>query len=204
MEFSLARTVRIVALLLLALAATQIIYTGLYLSKLAVPRQLLWGLEGVLFVFLAAFAGAARVQDRASALGWSAIGFSAALNVVQVGVGLTMFGPFREAAGSHEGLGLLAGAVVAFSFFVYNAAKVLLGLAALSFGLQRIRDGAVLLGRSAVAIGLLAVMANAAVMTMGRGSFIPSPLAGASGVLATVLLALCLWHRDRPVEPNPD
>lgn len=201
MEFTFSRSVRIVAIVLLLLAATQAIYTGLYVAKLAVPRQLLWGLEGLLFVVLVAFAGAAFVQDRRMALGWSAIAFSAALNVVQVGVGLTMFVPFREAAQSVEALAPVAGAVVTFSFFVYNAAKILLGLAALSFGLWRVQDGAKLLGRSAVAVGVIAIIANAAVLAMGRGSIIPSPVAGASGVLATMLLALCLWGRHSPEEP---
>lgn len=203
MDFSFSRSVRIVALVLLLLAATQALYTGLYVAELTVPRQALWGVEGLLFVTLAAFAGAAMVQDRRMALGWSAIAFSAVLNVVQVGVGLTLFGPFREVAHSVEALAPVAGAVVAFSFFVYNAAKILLGLAALSFGRWRLQEGARLLGRSAVAVGLIAVVANAAVMVMGRGSLIPSPVAGASGVLATVLLALCLWSHTRPTEPKP-
>lgn len=197
MDISFQRTVQVVAILLLALAATQTIYTGLYIAELDVPRQALWGLEGVLFTLLAAFAGAGMVEDRRMALGWSAIAFGAALNVVQVGVGLTLFGPFREAANSVEALAPVAGAVVAFSFFVYNAAKILLGIAALSFGLARLRDGATLLGRSAVAVGVIAIIANAAVLAMGRGSIIPSPVAGASGVVAGVLLALCLWGRTR-------
>ena len=198
MDISFQRTVQVVAILLLALAATQTIYTGLYIAELDVPRQALWGLEGVLFTLLAAFAGAGMVEDRRMALGWSAIAFGAALNVVQVGVGLTLFGPFREAANSVEALAPVAGAVVAFSFFVYNAAKILIGIAALSFGLARLRDGATLLGRGAIAVGVIAIIANAAVLAMGRGSIIPSPVAGASGVIATVLLALCLWGRSRP------
>lgn len=197
MDISFQRTVQVVAILLLALAATQTIYTGLYIAELNVPRQALWGLEGVLFTLLAAFAGVGMVEDRRMALGWSAIAFGAALNVVQVGVGLTLFGPFREAANSVEALAPVAGAVVAFSFFVYNAAKILLGIAALSFGLARLRDGATLLGRSAIAVGVIAIIANAAVLAMGRGSIIPSPVAGASGVVAGVLLALCLWSRPR-------
>ena len=204
MEFSFNRSVRIVAVVLLLLAVTQALYTGLYIAEMAVPRRALWGLEGLLFVTLAALAGAAMVQDPRGALGWSAIAFSAALNVVQVGVGLTLFGPFREAAQSVEALAPVAGAVVAFSFFVYNAAKLLLGLAALSFGLSQLREGARLLGRCAVAIGLIAVIANAAVMVMGRDSIVPSQLAGASGVLATVLLALCLCSHTRPAEPTPN
>ena len=174
---------------------TQAVYTGLYLAKAAVPRQLLWGLEGLLFVILAAFAGAALVEVKRFAVGWSAITASAVLNVVQVGVGLTMFGPFREAAQGAEAVAPAAGAVVAFSFFVYNAAKILLGFAAVIFGLAQSRAGggvAKALGTLTVLVGAVAMVSNAVVMALGRGAFIPSPVAGASGVLATLLLALCL------------
>lgn len=197
MEFTHSRTVHIVAILLLALAATQALYTGLYLAEVTVPRLALWGTEGLLFTLLAAFAGAALVGARQFAVAWSAIAASAVLNVVQVGVGLTMFGPFRAASENAEALAPAAGAVVAFSFFVYNAAKILLGLAALIFGVARIKAGAKLLGGATAAVGLVAILANWAVMALGRDSIIPSPLAGGSGVIATVLLALCLWSALR-------
>lgn len=80
MEFTLKRTAQITAYLLLLLAVTQAIYTGLYMGGLNIPRQLLWGLEGVLFTILAAFAGAALVQAKNYHVGWSAIAFSAVLN----------------------------------------------------------------------------------------------------------------------------
>ena len=192
MEFTLQRTVKTAAWLLLVLAITQIIYTGLYAAKLDVPRQFLWGLEGVLFTVLAAFAGAALVQVKNYHVGWSAIAFSSVLNIVQVGVGLTMFGAFREAAGLVEGLKPAAGGVVAFSFMVYNAAKILLGFAAIIFGRAKMASGAKLLGGLTAVAGLIAVVANAAMILLGRGGFMPSPVAGGSGVVATLLLALCL------------
>ncbi|MEL7298211.1 MAG: thiamine biosynthesis protein ThiC, partial [Pseudomonadota bacterium] len=111
MDFTIKQTVQVVAGLLIALALTQAVYTALYIAKADVPRQLLWGLEGVLFVFLAAFAGAALVESKRLAVAWSAIACSAVLNVVQVGVGLTMFGPFREVAQGVEALAPAAGAV---------------------------------------------------------------------------------------------
>lgn len=193
MEFTFERTVKTVAILLIALVVTQAVYTGLYLAEMNPPRTALWGLEGLLFTILAAFAGAAMVQAGQYIVGWSAIAFSAVLNVVQVGVGLTMFGPFRAAAENVEALAPAAAAVVAFSFFVYNAAKILLGLAALIFGVARMNTGAKLLGGSAATAGVVAMAANTGVMALGRDSFIPSPLAGGSGVIATVLLAVCLW-----------
>jgi hypothetical protein len=192
MEFTFTRTTKIVAAVLLASAATQIIYTALYLSGADVPRQFLWGLEGFLFTVLAAFAGSAMLQAKWAHLGWAAIGFAALLNVVQVGVGLTLFGPFFEAAGTVEGLEPVAGAIVAYSFMVYNAAKVLLALAAVVFGLLLKGAGAKALGGLTALVGVVAFVANALSLGMGRDFLGEIPLAGGSGVLATILLAVCL------------
>ncbi|MCK0127431.1 thiamine biosynthesis protein ThiC [Erythrobacter sp. F6033] len=192
MDFTFKRTAHIVAALLIIAAVTQAIYTALYIAEADVPRQLLWGLEGFLFVVLAAFAGSAMVQAKSQHLGWAAIAFAAVLNVVQVGVGLTMFGPFFEAAGEVEALAPAASAVVAFSFMVYNAAKVLLALAAIVFGLAKLNDGAKALGGLTALVGAVAFVTNALSMALGREFSGELPLAGGSGVLATVLLALCL------------
>lgn len=192
MEFTFKRTVQVIALLLVMAAVTQAIYTALYIAEADVPRQLLWGLEGLIFVVLAAFAGSALVETNRYSLGFSAIAVSATLNVVQVGVGLTMFGPFRDAAGGLEALAPAAGAVVAFSFMVYNAAKILLGLAALVFGMAKINRGGKALGGLTAVVGVIAMVVNALSMGAGREVFGELPLAGSSGVLATLLLALCL------------
>jgi len=196
MEFTLKRTAQLIAGLLLLAALSQAVYTALYLAEANVPRQLLWGTEGLLFVLLAAFAGSALAQAGRLHLAWSAIMAAAVLNVVQVGVGLTLFGPFFEAAGEAEALAPAAAAVVAFSFMVYNAAKVLLALAAIVFGADRLVAGSRLLGGASVAVGVIALVSNAASMAAGRDVFGELPLAGGSGVLATVLLAVCLLKLD--------
>ena len=212
MELTVKRTVQITAGMLLALAVTQALFTALYLAQVDIPRQLflgleptalLWGLEGLLFTTLAAFAGAAMVQAKNYHLGWSAIAFSSVLNVVQVSVGLTMFGPFREAAGEVEALAPAAGAVVAFSFMTYYAAKLLLGFAALIFGMAKMNAGAKALGGLTALVGVVAMSANAILIVFGRDSFLPSPVAGASGVVATLLLALCLMSMVRDAKENP-
>ena len=128
MEFTLKRNAQVVAYLLLVLVVTQAVFTALFNAGIAGPRPYIWGLEGVLFTFLAAFAGAALVQAKNYHLGWSAIAFSAVLNVVQVRIGLKLFGPFGGVAQQLEGAGPLIGAVLALSFMIYNAAKILLGL----------------------------------------------------------------------------
>ncbi|MEL6861433.1 MAG: thiamine biosynthesis protein ThiC [Pseudomonadota bacterium] len=192
MDLSHRTTVKTVAVFLLLAAISQPVYTALYLGAPEVDRQFLWGLEGLLFVLLAAFAGSALVMAKRYTLGFSAIAFSAVLNVVQVGVGLTQFTPFREAAAANPDLGGVAFSVVAFSFFGYNAAKILLGLAAIVFGMAKLKDGGKLLGGLTVLVGAIAFVANTLVMMFGLQGFLPSPVAGGSGVVATLLLALCL------------
>ncbi len=193
MDLSHSRTVKILAILLLLAAVTQPIYTALYLGAPEVDRQFLWGFEGLLFVVTAAFAGSALVMAKRYTLGFSAIAFAAVLNVVQVGVGLTQFGPFREAAAANPELGGVAFAVVAYSFFGYNAAKILLGLAALEFGMAKMKAGGKALGGLTALVGAVAFVANTLVMMFGLNGFVPSPIAGGSGALATLLLALCLF-----------
>ncbi|MEO1222517.1 MAG: thiamine biosynthesis protein ThiC, partial [Pseudomonadota bacterium] len=98
MEITFDRTVRFIAVLLLLAAASQALYTALYALAPEVDRSPIWSFEALLFTLLAALAGSALVQAKSLTLGWSAIAMAAVLNVVQVGVGLTQFGPFREVA----------------------------------------------------------------------------------------------------------
>lgn len=193
MDLSQKGTVKIIAILLLLAAISQPIYTVLYLQAPDFDRQFIWGIEGLIFVVLAAFAGSALVMAKRYTLGFSAIAFSAVLNVIQVGVGLTQFGPFGAAAELNSDLSGLSFSVLAFSFFGYNAAKILLGLAAIVFGMGKIGEGGKLLGGLTVLVGIVAFVANAIVMMFGLTGFLPSPVAGASGVAATVLLAICLF-----------
>ncbi len=192
MNFTNIRTIQITAYLLLALVVSQTLFTILYVAEINFSRQLFWGLEGLLFTILAAFAGAAMVQSKDYQVGWSAIAFSAVLNVVQVSIGLTMFGPFREVSSQLDALGPATGAVVALSFMIYYAAKLLLGFAALIFGIAKMTEGSRTLGGLTALVGVVAMLANAILIAFGPDAFLPSPVAGGSGVLATLLLALCL------------
>lgn len=194
MEFTLKRNVQIVAYLLLALVITQAIFTVLFSSGIAGPRPYIWGLEAVLFTILAAIAGAALVQTRNYHLGWSAIAFSAIFNLVQVSIGLKLFGPFGGVAKQVEEVAPLIGAVVGFSFMIYNAAKILLGIAAVVFGKAKMNAGSKTLGGLTALAGAVAIVANSILIIFGRDAFLPPPVAGASGVVATVLLALCLMN----------
>ena len=192
MEFTNKRTMLITASLLLVLAITQAIFTALYSAEISFSRQFAWGLEALVFTVLVAFAGAAMVQAKNSQLGWSAIAFSAVLNIVQVSIGLTLFSSFGKVAGAVEGAQPLIGGVVALSFMIYYAAKVLLGLAAVVFGMTSIAKGGKAIGGLTALAGVVAMFANGILITFGRDGFLPSAVAGASGMIATLLLAICL------------
>lgn len=189
MEFTQKQNIRIISALLFLTVATQALYTALYVAASDLPRLWLWGMEGLVFVLLAAIAGSALVQAKKYTLGFSAIFASAILNLVQVGIGLTQFGPFREAAQGAEEIAPAAGSVVALSFFIYNAAKTLLGISAVVFGTAISQMGSKVLGRLTVLLGFVAIATNTIVMMFGRIEAVPS---GATGVIATFLLAGCL------------
>jgi len=91
-------------------------------------------------------------------------------------------------------------AIVALSFFLYNAAKLLLGLAAIVFGMVKFKQSGGIgqaLGGLTALVGLAAVVFNALVMMLGLKGAVPSHFAGGSGVAATLLLALCLLALNR-------
>ena len=192
MDFLFDRNVKLTAVLLLIAAVTQGAYTALYAAEADVPRQLIWGFEAALFVMTALFAGTAMVQAKALHIGFVAIAFASVLNIIQVGIGLTQFGPFFEAAGSVDGMQPAAASVVAYSFMVYNAAKAMIAFAAIVFGMAKLAQGAKVLGGLTALVGVIAFASNMLSMAMGRDFSGDLPIAGGSGVLATVLLGVCL------------
>lgn len=195
MDITFDRTVKFTGWLLVLAALSQPVYTALYVLAPEINRSPLWSFEALLFTLMAALAGSALVQAKSLHLGWSAIAMSAVLNIIQVGIGLVQFAPFREAAAANAELAGLESSVVALSFFGYNSAKVLLGLAALVFGMAKVAQGSKALGGLTALVGIVAMISNAVVMGFGLGTsvtgggFMPS---GASGVLATLLLAVSL------------
>ena len=198
MELTHVKTIKGIAALLLVSAITQPIYTALFLSAPDVAsRQVIWGLEGLVFVFLAAFAGSALVMAKRYTLGFSAIAFSAVLNILQVGVGYTLFMPFGQAAEANAELGAVSFSIVTFGFFIYNAAKILLGMAAVIFGIANSNQGRKALGGITAFVGAVAIVANAIVFMLGITGAFPSPIAGGSGVAATLLLAISLLSLNK-------
>jgi len=189
MEFTKKQNIQCLAVLLIVAVISQALYTTLYVAAKDVPRLWLWGLEGLLFVVIMAIAGSALVQAKQYTLGFSAIFASAILNLIQVGIGLTQFVPFREVAQNLEAIAPATSSVVALSFFIYNAAKILLGISALVFGSAISKSGSKLLGQITMLAGLAAIVTNTIAMMFGRMQAVPS---GATGVVATLLLGMCL------------
>lgn len=192
MELTHNRTVKSIALLLLLAAISQPIYTAFFLGAAEIDRRFMWRFEGIVFVLLAAFAGSALVFAKRYALGFSAIAFSAVFKLLAVGLGLTQFGPFTAAAELNADLSDVATSVLALSFFSYNSANILLGLATVVFGMAKFKEGARILSSASVLVGAVAFVANTIVMMFGFQGLLPSPVAGGSGVLATCLLGMCL------------
>lgn len=193
MELTQNRTVKSIALLLLLAAISQPIYTAFFLGAPEIDRRFMWRFEGIVFVLLAAFSGSALVFAKRYALGFSAITFNAVFKLLAVGLGLTQFGPFTAAAALNADLSDIATSTLALSFFSYNSANILLGLAAMVFGIARYSDGGRVLGSATALVGGVAFIANTLVMMFGFQGFLPSPVAGGSGVLTTLLLAICLF-----------
>ena len=61
----------------------------------------------------------------------------------------------------------------------------------------KMSDGSKLLGGLTALVGTVAFFANTIVMMFGRDGFLPSPVAGGSGVAATLLLAICIFSLKR-------
>lgn len=192
MQISERSAARAVALLLLLAAITQSIYTAFFIGAPEIDRRFLWRVEGLLFILLACSAGAGLVLAKRSALGFSAIAFAAVFKLLAVGLGLTQFFPFNAAGEMNADLSEVATSIVAFSFFCYNSANVLLGLAAIVFGLAKWAERGRAIGAITAVFGIIALTTNTVVMMFGFQGLLPSPVAGASGVVATVLLAVCL------------
>lgn len=178
------------AAVLLVTVASQIFYiTVVSSSDNAVLRPLTWYTELFAFSISAIFAHSLAARRPAEAVVWSAIALAGVLNVLQVGMGLSMFGPAREAG---ETVPQLFGAILAGAFFLYFLAKLLLGAAAIGLGIGALRRG----GTLAKGAGALAVVAGLAAVLFCLLAMIDSETwmfaAGAAGTAVTALMAAVL------------
>lgn len=198
MEFTPHRSAQIVAVALISMVATQIVYFALYSQGLDIERPIIWTVEAVAFLAIAVFAlvPLARGSDMTAA--WAAIAVGGVLNAIQVGMGLAMFGPVSEAG---EAMAPAFQSILAGAFFLYFAGKFLFGFAAILIGMGAVRCGNALgkaIGWLAVLTGGGAMLANTGAMARGMELMLP---AGATGTLATLLLALAIIVTARREEP---
>lgn len=180
-----------VAVALLVTVASQLFYIGVVSnSENELLRPITWFTELLAFGFVSVGAYALVGREPQRAFVWSAIGFSGVLNVLQVGMGLSMFAPAREAS---EAVPQLFTTVLAGAFFFYFFAKLLIGGAAMIEGARALR----LSGGLQKAIGGISILTGVAAIAVNLLAMIDSESwtfpAGAAGTAATAFLAAALF-----------
>ncbi|MGB5723046.1 MAG: hypothetical protein WBM39_01420 [Parasphingorhabdus sp.] len=190
-----------VSIMLLLTVATQLIYiatlSGVGIIEGWPLRSTIWTTELLLFtaIVIASLVGLIRSPDLQ--WGWAALVVAGLVNMIQSGIGLSMFLPATRAGADFAPL---MGTVLAGSFLFYFLAKAIVGLAALIFGLSLFRRdksiGRVVGALSAIS-GAVAIALNVAAINLGLGSV---PFSGASGAIATFFAGCALWLSSRHSE----
>jgi hypothetical protein len=191
----------VVSIMLLLTVVSQLLYMAT-LSGVGIVdgwplRSTIWTTELLLFagITIASLVGLVRSPDMQG--GWAALVVAGFINMVQSGIGLSMFLPATKAGADFAPL---MGTVVAGSFLFYFLAKAILGLAATLFGLSLFRKEKAIgrvIGLVSVIAGMVAIGMNIAAVRMGLGAI---PLAGASGTIATFFVGCAVWFSARRVE----
>ncbi len=190
-----------ISALLILTVISQLVYTAT-LSGVGIVegwplRSTIWTVEILLFTAIAIASLVGLIRSPSLQLGWSALVVAGLMNMIQSGIGLSMFLPASQAG---EEFAPLMGTVLAGSFLFYYLAKVVLGLAAIFFGLALFR-GVDTIGRAlglvSLITGLVAIVLNIAAVRMGLGAV---PLAGASGAIATFFAGCAVWYSARQTE----
>ena len=193
MDFTARRSAQIVVFSLIAVVVTQLIYIGVKRAGMELDTQSLWTAEALAFLAISTFALAPLARGSAHSVAWAAIAMGGVFNLIQVGMGLAMFGPLKDAG---DAMAPAFDAVLAGAFFLYFAGKFLFGFAGLAIGLDLLRGSG---GAAAKAIGGLAALTGiGALVTNLMGMAIGMEhvmLAGGVGTAATLFLALALAKR---------
>lgn len=188
MEISANRAAKLSAILLILTVISQLAYVGISAGGAEPPRMLIWTAEAVAFLGISVFALVAMVRASGHNAVWAAIAMGGLLNVIQVGMGLAMFGPLTEAG---EAMAPAMTAVLAGAFFLYFAGKFLFGCAAVLLGAGMFggNGAAKAIGALAILTGIAAIAANLYSMAVGMEIVRP---AGAAGTAATLFLAIAI------------
>lgn len=187
------RFLSLIPVLLLLIVVTQIVYIVKATYHLDIPGTAIWSVEAVAFLGMTLLGLLAMVQNGQMTVVWAAIAIGGLFNVLQVGIGLAMFGPLADAG---EAMAPVYDAVAAGAFFLYFAGKVLFGLSAIIVGmiLTRSAGPAKIMGGLSVLTGAVAMLVNLGGMTMGMTWLYQ---AGATGTAATLCLAVALLMMRR-------
>ncbi|WP_321324698.1 hypothetical protein [uncultured Parasphingorhabdus sp.] len=182
------------SIMLLLSVATQLLYIvtlkGVGIVEGWPLRSTIWTTEILLFTGITIASLAALVRSLSMQWGWAALAVAGMINIVQSGIGLSMFLPAAKAGPEFAPL---MGTLLAGSFLFYNLAKAIIGLTAFLFGLTLFGSDKTkvrLVGLIAMAAGAIATILNIAAVYLGLGAV---PLAGASGAIATFLAAGTIW-----------
>lgn len=198
MPDSTRRIATFVAIALLLTVVSQITYV-MTLSGIGIVegwplRSTIWTAEILLFSCIAIASLPALMRSESMQLGWSAIAVAGFTNMIQSGIGLSMFLPATNAG---EEFAPIMSTVLAGSFLFYYLAKVVLGLAALLFGLALFRGENTIgrmVGLASMIAGAIAIALNIAAVRLGLGAV---PLAGTSGAIATFFAGCAIWYSAR-------
>ena len=189
MQFTARGSARITAILLISVVITQLVYIGLSSAGMDINRPVIWTTEAAAFLGIAVFALVPLARESRFTAVWAAISIGGILNVIQVGMGLAMFGPLQ---GAGEPMAPAFQAVLSGAFFLYFAGKFLFGFASLAIGVFLLKSGkgtAKPVGALAFLAGLGAAATNLAAMAAGMEALYP---AGAAGTAAALFLAISL------------
>jgi hypothetical protein len=194
LDFTARRSRQIVIVALFSVVITQLIYVALSSAGADINRMVIWITEAVAFLAMSLFGLILLVQSNSNGAAWIAIVLAGIFNVIQVGMGLAMFGPLTDAG---EAMAPAFQSVLAGAFFLYFVGKFLFGFAAILTGAILLRSGEVAakgVGGLAVLTGLAAMATNLVAMAVGM-DMVQS--AGAAGTAATLFLGLALTFGTR-------
>ncbi len=193
MQFTARRSALIVIFALISVVVTQLIYIGMRQAGMEFNSQIVWTAEAVAFLAVSVFALVPLAQSRFFGAAWAAIALGGAFNLIQVGMGLAMFGPLQDGG---DAMAPAFQAILAGAFFLYFAGKFLFGFAALVIGIVTLRGpasgAAKAIGVLAALTGLGALVTNLLGMSVGMDHVM---LAGGAGTAATLFLALAIGQR---------
>ena len=194
MDITVHRSAQILALALATTVVTQIFYVVLSNAGVDFSRMIVWTSEAVTFMAIAVCGLVLLARGVSHSVAWAAVALGGAFNLIQVGMGLAMFGPVKDAG---EAMEPAYKAILAGAFFLYFAGKFLFGFAAILIGTSLFKGtdmAAKAVGGLAVLTGLAALITNLLGMAKGIDMVF---IAGAAGTAATLFLAIATFMAAR-------